>query len=73
MPASISNEHKIDDAKKMIEQLKREFNINRISIATASNNIKKYCEKEACNDPMLNKIPPSSNPFRERKKVCNLI
>lgn len=35
--------------------------------------LKKYCEKEAANDPMLNKIPQSSNPFRERKKVCNLI
>ena len=58
--------------KKTVEQLKVEANIDRIKVSQASADLQTYCQEHAAEDMLLNGVPASVNPFKE-KKSCTIL
>lgn len=58
--------------KKNVEQLKVEANIDRMKVSQASADLQAYCTEHAADDMLLNGIPASLNPYKE-KKSCNIL
>ncbi|XP_059422412.1 guanine nucleotide-binding protein G(I)/G(S)/G(O) subunit gamma-2-like isoform X1 [Carassius carassius] len=63
----------IAQARKLVEQLKMEANIDRIKVSKAAADLTSYCEAHAKEDPLLSPVPASENPFREKKFFCAIL
>ncbi|XP_061558839.1 guanine nucleotide-binding protein G(I)/G(S)/G(O) subunit gamma-8 [Phycodurus eques] len=68
-----NNMAKIADARKTVEQLKLEVNIERMMVSKAAADLMAYCETHAKDDPLVTPVPPSENPFREKKIFCEIL
>ncbi|XP_054899716.1 guanine nucleotide-binding protein G(I)/G(S)/G(O) subunit gamma-8 [Poeciliopsis prolifica] len=68
-----NNMAKIADARKTVEQLKLEVNIERMMISKAAAELMSYCESHAKEDPLVTPVPSSENPFREKKLLCVIL
>lgn len=68
-----NNTASIAQARKMVEQLKMEANIERIKVSKAAADLMAYCEAHAKEDPLLTSVPASENPFREKKFFCAIL
>ncbi|XP_037605697.1 guanine nucleotide-binding protein G(I)/G(S)/G(O) subunit gamma-8 [Sebastes umbrosus] len=68
-----NNMAKIADARKTVEQLKLEVNIERMMISKAAADLMTYCEAHAKEDPLVTPLASSENPFREKKLFCVIL
>ncbi|OCT68371.1 hypothetical protein XELAEV_18039669mg [Xenopus laevis] len=68
-----NNTASIAQARKLVEQLKMEANIDRIKVSKAAADLMAYCEAHAKEDPLLSPVPASENPFREKKFFCAIL
>uniref|UniRef100_A0A3Q3EIU6 Guanine nucleotide-binding protein subunit gamma n=2 Tax=Labrus bergylta TaxID=56723 RepID=A0A3Q3EIU6_9LABR len=68
-----NNMAKIADARKTVEQLKLEVNIERMMVSKAAADLMAYCETHAKEDPLVMPVPSSENPFREKKLFCEIL
>ncbi|XP_016108293.1 guanine nucleotide-binding protein G(I)/G(S)/G(O) subunit gamma-8 isoform X1 [Sinocyclocheilus grahami] len=68
-----NNMAKIADARKTVEQLKLEVNIDRMMVSKAAAELMAYCESHAKEDPLVTPVPSSENPFREKKIFCTIL
>ncbi|XP_061608011.1 guanine nucleotide-binding protein G(I)/G(S)/G(O) subunit gamma-8 isoform X1 [Phyllopteryx taeniolatus] len=68
-----NNMAKIADARKTVEQLKLEVNIERMMVSRAAADLMAYCETHAKDDPLVTPVPSSENPFREKKIFCEIL
>uniref|UniRef100_A0A8B9PAN2 Guanine nucleotide-binding protein subunit gamma n=1 Tax=Apteryx owenii TaxID=8824 RepID=A0A8B9PAN2_APTOW len=68
-----NNTASIAQARKLVEQLKMEANIDRIKVSKAAADLMAYCEAHAKEDPLLTPVPASENPFREKKFFCVIL
>ncbi|NWQ94593.1 GBG2 protein, partial [Tricholaema leucomelas] len=69
-----NNTASIAQARKLVEQLKMEANIDRIKVVSkAAADLMAYCEAHAKEDPLLTPVPASENPFREKKFFCVIL
>ncbi|XDV38802.1 hypothetical protein PO909_008137, partial [Leuciscus waleckii] len=68
-----NNMAKIADARKTVEQLKLEVNIDRMMVSKAAAELMAYCETHAKEDPLVAPLPSSENPFREKKIFCEIL
>ncbi|KAM6393824.1 guanine nucleotide-binding protein G(I)/G(S)/G(O) subunit gamma-2 isoform 2-T3 [Pluvialis apricaria] len=72
-PMASNNTASIAQARKLVEQLKMEANIDRIKVSKAAADLMAYCEAHAKEDPLLTPVPASENPFREKKFFCVIL
>uniref|UniRef100_A0A8I5USC0 Guanine nucleotide-binding protein subunit gamma n=1 Tax=Pongo abelii TaxID=9601 RepID=A0A8I5USC0_PONAB len=72
-PMASNNTASIAQARKLVEQLKMEANIDRIKVSKAAADLMAYCEAHAKEDPLLTPVPASENPFREKKFFCAIL
>ncbi|XP_043940675.1 putative guanine nucleotide-binding protein G(I)/G(S)/G(O) subunit gamma-14 [Protopterus annectens] len=70
--AMSSTNNNIAQARKAVEQLQMEAGIERIKISKAAMDLMQYCQDNAKNDPLLNGVPASTNPFKD-KKSCMIL
>ncbi|XP_036823782.1 guanine nucleotide-binding protein G(I)/G(S)/G(O) subunit gamma-8-like isoform X1 [Oncorhynchus mykiss] len=74
-----NNMAKIADARKTVEQLKLEVNIERmmhvlyVQVSKAAADLMAFCEAHAKEDPLVTPVPSSENPFREKKFFCAIL
>ncbi|XP_061105925.1 guanine nucleotide-binding protein G(I)/G(S)/G(O) subunit gamma-8 [Conger conger] len=68
-----NNMAKIADARKAVEQLKLEVNIDRMMVSKAAAELLAYCESHAKEDPLVTPMPSSENPFREKRLFCVIL
>nr|CAI9710582.1 unnamed protein product [Rangifer tarandus platyrhynchus] len=73
VPMASNNTASIAQARKLVEQLKMEANIDRIKVSKAAADLMAYCEAHAKEDPLLTPVPASENPFREKKFFCAIL
>ncbi|XP_025725834.1 guanine nucleotide-binding protein G(I)/G(S)/G(O) subunit gamma-2 isoform X2 [Callorhinus ursinus] len=73
IPMASNNTASIAQARKLVEQLKMEANIDRIKVSKAAADLMAYCEAHAKEDPLLTPVPASENPFREKKFFCAIL
>lgn len=62
----------IPEMRKIVSQLQLESKLDRIPVSQAAKAIIAYCEANGNDDPLLNGIPASMNPFKE-KKSCTIV
>uniref|UniRef100_A0A3B3ZUZ8 Guanine nucleotide-binding protein subunit gamma n=2 Tax=Periophthalmus magnuspinnatus TaxID=409849 RepID=A0A3B3ZUZ8_9GOBI len=72
-PMATNNTASIAQARKLVEQLKMEANIDRIKVSKAAADLMSYCDAHAKEDPLLSPVPASENPFREKKFFCSIL
>ncbi|XP_062996110.1 guanine nucleotide-binding protein G(I)/G(S)/G(O) subunit gamma-8 [Elgaria multicarinata webbii] len=65
-----NNMAKIAEARKTVEQLKLEVNIDRMKVSKAAADLLAYCEAQAKEDPLVTPVPAAENPFREKRLFC---
>ncbi|XP_063167926.1 guanine nucleotide-binding protein G(I)/G(S)/G(O) subunit gamma-8 [Candoia aspera] len=65
-----NNMAKIAEARKTVEQLKLEVNIDRMKVSKAAADLLAYCEAHAKEDPLVTPVTASENPFREKRLFC---
>ncbi|XP_078518331.1 guanine nucleotide-binding protein G(I)/G(S)/G(O) subunit gamma-8 [Lissotriton helveticus] len=68
-----NNMAKIAEARKTVEQLKLEVNIDRMKVSKAAADLLAYCETHAKEDPLMTPVPAAENPFREKRLFCIII
>ncbi|KAJ1107060.1 hypothetical protein NDU88_004457 [Pleurodeles waltl] len=68
-----NNMAKIAEARKTVEQLKLEVNIDRMKVSKAAADLLAYCETHAKEDPLMTPVPSAENPFREKRLFCIII
>ncbi|XP_016425463.1 GGL domain-containing protein [Sinocyclocheilus rhinocerous] len=59
-------------ARRAVEQLRLETELQRIKISAAAEQLVQYCQEHRRADPLLTGINASSNPFKD-KKTCVLL
>ncbi|XP_069837515.1 guanine nucleotide-binding protein G(I)/G(S)/G(O) subunit gamma-12 [Dendropsophus ebraccatus] len=72
MSTKTTSTNNIAQARRTVQQLKVEASIERIKVSKASADLMRYCDEHAKNDPLLNGIPASENPFKD-KKPCIIL
>ncbi|XP_072525081.1 guanine nucleotide-binding protein G(I)/G(S)/G(O) subunit gamma-12a [Salminus brasiliensis] len=70
--SKMSSSNNITHARKTVQQLRVEANIERIKVSKASADLMRYCGEQAKYDPLLMGIPASENPFKD-KKPCIIL
>ena len=55
----------------MVEELRRNVEMERITTSQAITDLKSYIRKEELYDPMIN--PPKDNPFQPGFKICKIL
>ena len=61
----------IVETKRLVEELRRNLEIERITTSQAITDLISYIRKEEKDDPMIN--PPKDNPFQPGIKICKLL
>uniref|UniRef100_A0A9L0IB54 Guanine nucleotide-binding protein subunit gamma n=1 Tax=Equus asinus TaxID=9793 RepID=A0A9L0IB54_EQUAS len=73
-PSAMSNNMaKIAEARKTVEQLKLEVNIDRMKVSQAAAELLSFCETHAKDDPLVTPVPAAENPFRDKRLFCVLL
>ncbi|XP_066520955.1 guanine nucleotide-binding protein G(I)/G(S)/G(O) subunit gamma-12 [Hoplias malabaricus] len=72
MSSKMQSSNNIAQARKIVHQLRVEASIERIKVSKASADLMNYCSEHAKYDPLLNGIPTSENPFKD-KKPCTIL
>uniref|UniRef100_A0A673UF42 Guanine nucleotide-binding protein subunit gamma n=1 Tax=Suricata suricatta TaxID=37032 RepID=A0A673UF42_SURSU len=73
-PLAMSNNMaKIAEARKTVEQLKLEVNIDRMKVSQAAAELLAFCETHAKDDPLVTPVPAAENPFRDKRLFCVLL
>ncbi|XP_059416465.1 guanine nucleotide-binding protein G(I)/G(S)/G(O) subunit gamma-12-like [Carassius carassius] len=72
MSSKMQSSNNIAQARRTVQQLRVEANIERIKVSKASADLMNYCSEHAKYDPLLMGIPASENPFKDRKP-CNIL
>ncbi|XP_045746367.2 guanine nucleotide-binding protein G(I)/G(S)/G(O) subunit gamma-8 isoform X1 [Mirounga angustirostris] len=73
-PSAMSNNMaKIAEARKTVEQLKLEVNIDRMKVSQAAAELLAFCETHAKDDPLVTPVPAAENPFRDKRLFCVLL
>jgi len=62
----------VQQFQKQIDQLKREVGLQRQHVSSSSREIIAFCENEKGMDPLISKLPASTNPFRNDKGLCKI-
>ena len=62
----------VPELKRFIQQLEIESKLDRVPVSQAAATIIAFCQTNGNDDPLLNGLPASMNPFKE-KKSCVLI
>ncbi|XP_075814971.1 guanine nucleotide-binding protein G(I)/G(S)/G(O) subunit gamma-8 [Microtus pennsylvanicus] len=68
-----NNMAKIAEARKTVEQLKLEVNIDRMKVSQAAAELLAFCETHAKDDPLVTPVPATENPFRDKRLFCILL
>ncbi|XP_043848898.1 guanine nucleotide-binding protein G(I)/G(S)/G(O) subunit gamma-8 isoform X4 [Dromiciops gliroides] len=68
-----NNMAKIAEARKTVEQLKLEVNIERMKVSKAGAELLAFCEAHVKEDPLVTPVPAAENPFREKRLFCVLL
>ncbi|XP_008968934.1 guanine nucleotide-binding protein G(I)/G(S)/G(O) subunit gamma-8 isoform X1 [Pan paniscus] len=68
-----NNMAKIAEARKTVEQLKLEVNIDRMKVSQAAAELLAFCETHAKDDPLVTPVPAAENPFRDKRLFCVLL
>ncbi|XP_029684097.1 guanine nucleotide-binding protein G(I)/G(S)/G(O) subunit gamma-5-like [Takifugu rubripes] len=55
--------------KKAVQQLRLEAGLNRVKVSQAAADLQRFCIQNAQQDPLLNGMTSSNNPFRPHT-VC---
>ncbi|XGW05516.1 hypothetical protein V3C99_016120, partial [Haemonchus contortus] len=63
---------KMDAMKTVVEQLRREAQMQRKNVSEVARDLLDYCEKHKATDTLVSGTTDAQNPFRE-KKGCTLI
>ncbi|XP_028635362.1 guanine nucleotide-binding protein G(I)/G(S)/G(O) subunit gamma-8 isoform X1 [Grammomys surdaster] len=71
--AMSNNMAKIAEARKTVEQLKLEVNIDRMKVSQAAAELLAFCETHAKDDPLVTPVPAAENPFRDKRLFCTLL
>ncbi|XP_055002220.1 guanine nucleotide-binding protein G(I)/G(S)/G(O) subunit gamma-8 [Sorex araneus] len=71
--AMSNNMAKIAEARKTVEQLKLEVNIDRMKVSQAAGELLAFCESHAKDDPLVTPVPAAENPFRDKRLFCVLL
>ncbi|XP_007907618.1 guanine nucleotide-binding protein G(I)/G(S)/G(O) subunit gamma-12 [Callorhinchus milii] len=72
MSSKMPSTNNLVQARRTVQQLRTEANIERVKISKASADLVRYCEQHAKSDPLLMGIPASENPFKD-KKPCIIL
>ncbi|KAG9277793.1 hypothetical protein AMEX_G7838, partial [Astyanax mexicanus] len=72
MSSKMQSSNNIAQARRIVQQLRIEANIERIKVSKASADLMHYCGEHARYDPLLMGIPASENPFKD-KKPCTIL
>ncbi|KAI1889349.1 hypothetical protein AGOR_G00178340 [Albula goreensis] len=72
MSSKMPSSNNIAQARRTVQQLRIEANIERIKVSKASADLMHYCGEHAKYDPLLMGIPASENPFKD-KKPCTIL
>ncbi|KAF4112152.1 guanine nucleotide-binding protein G(I)/G(S)/G(O) subunit gamma-12 [Onychostoma macrolepis] len=72
MSSKMQSSNNIAQARRTVQQLRIEANIERIKVSKASADLMHYCNEHAKYDPLLMGIPASENPFKD-KKPCTIL
>ena len=59
------------ETKRLVEELRRNVEIERIKTSQAITDLISYIRKEELYDPMIN--PPKDNPFQPGFKICKIL
>ncbi|XP_053329532.1 guanine nucleotide-binding protein G(I)/G(S)/G(O) subunit gamma-8 [Spea bombifrons] len=65
-----NNMTRIAEARKAVEQLKMEVNVNRMKVSLVVSELLSFCQSHSLSDPLVSPVPSSENPFREKRLVC---
>ncbi|XP_008574112.1 PREDICTED: guanine nucleotide-binding protein G(I)/G(S)/G(O) subunit gamma-8 isoform X1 [Galeopterus variegatus] len=71
--AMSNNMAKIAEARKTVEQLKLEVNIDRMKVSQAAAELLAFCDTRAKDDPLVTPVPAAENPFRDKRLFCVLL
>ncbi|XP_013855624.1 guanine nucleotide-binding protein G(I)/G(S)/G(O) subunit gamma-5-like [Nematolebias whitei] len=58
--------------KKIVQQLRLEAGINRVKVSQAAADLQQFCLQNAQQDPLLNGMSSSNNPFRPHR-ACSFL
>ncbi|XP_019739328.1 guanine nucleotide-binding protein G(I)/G(S)/G(O) subunit gamma-12-like [Hippocampus comes] len=72
MSSKAHSSNNIAHARRTVQQLRIEANIERIKVSKASADLMTYCNDHSKTDPLLMGIPASDNPFKD-KKPCTIL
>ncbi|XP_063057655.1 guanine nucleotide-binding protein G(I)/G(S)/G(O) subunit gamma-12 [Engraulis encrasicolus] len=72
MSSKMQSSNNIAQARRTVQQLRIEANIDRMKVSKASADLMHYCGEHAKYDPLLMGIPASENPFKD-KKPCTIL
>ncbi|EPB75736.1 GGL domain protein [Ancylostoma ceylanicum] len=62
----------MDSMKTIVEQLRREKQVQRKNVSEVARDLLDYCEKHKAGDTLVSGTTDAQNPFRE-KKGCTVI
>ncbi|XP_063794500.1 guanine nucleotide-binding protein G(I)/G(S)/G(O) subunit gamma-8-like isoform X6 [Pseudophryne corroboree] len=68
-----NNLAKISEARKDVEQLKMEVNVNRMKVSVVVSEMLSFCQSHSLSDPLVSPVPSAENPFREKRLVCVVV
>ncbi|KAM6957292.1 guanine nucleotide-binding protein G(I)/G(S)/G(O) subunit gamma-12-like [Aplochiton taeniatus] len=72
MSGKVCSSNSVVQARRVVEQLRVEANIDRIKVSLAATELVQYCQDHRRSDPLITGIAASSNPFKD-KKTCVLL
>ncbi|KAG8448437.1 hypothetical protein GDO86_015506 [Hymenochirus boettgeri] len=68
-----NNMARIAEARKTVEQLRMEMNINRMQVSMVVSEILSFCQDHAHSDPLVSPVPSAENPFRDKRLICIML
>ncbi|XP_040298246.1 guanine nucleotide-binding protein G(I)/G(S)/G(O) subunit gamma-8-like isoform X5 [Bufo bufo] len=68
-----NNLAKIAEARKDVEQLKMEVDIERMKVSVVVSDMLSFCQSHCLSDPLVSPVPSVENPFRDKRLVCAVL
>ncbi|XP_062383051.1 guanine nucleotide-binding protein G(I)/G(S)/G(O) subunit gamma-12-like [Sardina pilchardus] len=72
MEGKVCSGNNVLQARKAVEQLRVEANMDRVKISVAAAQLVQYCQEHVRADPLITGMTTSANPFKD-KKTCTLL